>query len=81
MFVKFHVFFGEKKNRKMWKIENLREKNVEIMGKNNSPIIMTLIHGRTYGTHKKLPGTRCIFSNYTFLLVTTIFGPIHYGPP
>ena len=32
----------EKKNRKIWKIEKLREKNVEIMGGKNSAIRMTL---------------------------------------
>ena len=32
----------EKKIRKIWKSEKLREKNVEIMGKKSSPTRMTL---------------------------------------
>ena len=41
-FVKFHTF-GRKTIRKIWKIEKLREKNVEIMEKKLSPIRMAIL--------------------------------------
>ena len=37
-----HIYLGEKKIRKIWKVEDLREKYVENWKKNKSPIRMTL---------------------------------------
>ena len=63
--------FG-KKNRKIRKIEKLREKNVENLGKKNSPIRMTL-RTRTHDRQKKHVYPPHVYTLY-LVLVSTMTG-------